>query len=172
MRKVVASLLAAGVLVAGAFVATSVTSSSAEAQTAEENTTQEFQRPEPGSALNEVLAELVEAGTINQSQADAVATALEAKREEMRENRPEGRDGRRGKGRIHRHVNALLEDGVISADEIAELPDGHPFKDTDGPFADELADGQITQEEWDAHIAEKKAEREAANADGTAGDGA
>jgi cell division protein YceG involved in septum cleavage len=169
MRKVIASLAAAGVLVAGAFVATSVRSTAAEAQTAEENTTQEFERPEPGSAVNEVLAELVEAGTINQSQADAVAAALEAKREEMKENRPEGR---RGKQRIRRHIATLLEDGVISADEIAELPDGHPFKDVDGPLADELADGQITQEEWDAHVAERKAEREAGEAGGTGGDGA
>ena len=172
MRKVIASLAAAGVLVAGAFVATSVASSSAEAQTAEENTTQEFQRPEPGSIVNEVLAELVEAGTINQSQADAVAEALEAKRAELKENRPEGREGRRGKARMRRHIAGLLEDGVISADEIAELPDGHPFKNPDGEFADELADGQITQEEWDAFIAEKKAEREAAQSDGEAGDGA
>lgn len=164
MKKVIASLAAAGVLVAGAFVASAVTDSPAQAQTVEENTTEQVERPDRGSALAEVLGELVDAGTINQSQADAVAAALEAKHEEMKANRPERGEGPRGHGRFGRQIAGLLEDGVISADEIAALPDGHPFNDADGPFADELADGQITQEEWDAFKAERMAEREAASA--------
>jgi len=158
MRKIIASLAAAGVLVAGAFVASSITTSTASAQTVQEDTTEQVERPERGSAVADVLAELVEAGTINQSQADAVADALEAKRAEMEANRPEGRQG---KARHRPHIRGLLEDGVISAEEIAALPDGHPFKDAEGKFADELADGQITQEEWDAFVEEKKAQREA-----------
>lgn len=162
MKKVIASLAAAGVLVAGAFVAATVTDSPAQAQTVEENTTEQVERPDRGSGLAEVLAELVDAGTINQTQADAVAAALEAKHEEMKENRPDRGEGPRGPARFGRHVGQLLEDGVISADEIAELPGGHPFKNAEGPFADELADGQITQAEWDAFKAERMAVREAA----------
>jgi hypothetical protein len=166
MRKILISVVAAGVLVAGAFVASSLTTSAASAQTADEDTTQtferpEFERPERGAVMGEVLAGLVEDGTIKQSQADAIIAALDEKRAELEANRPEGRDGRRGPAAHRRHIQALLEDGVISADEIAALPDDHPFKDADGPFAEELADGQITQEEWDAFIAAKRAERQA-----------
>lgn len=161
MRKILISVVAAGVLVAGAFVASSLTTSAASAQTADEDTTQTFERPERGAVMGEVLAGLVEDGTIKQSQADAIIAALDEKRAELEANRPEGRDGRRGPAAHRRHIQALLEDGVISADEIAALPDDHPFKDADGPFAEELADGQITQEEWDAFIAAKRAERQA-----------
>lgn len=156
----IASLAAAGVLVAGAFVASSMTDSAAVAQTPEDNTTEQIQRPDRGSVLEDVLSELVADGTITQAQADAVADALEAKREELKENRPD-RPDRRKRGFMRRHVMRLLDDGVISADEISELPDGHPFKDADGPFADLIEDGQITQAEWDAFVAERKAEHEA-----------
>ena len=110
---------------------------------------------------DERLAALVEAGTINQSQADAVKAALLEKHEELKANRQDG--DRRGdrRGRLRAQIEELLEDGVISADEIAELPDGHPFNNADGPFAELLEDGQITQAEWDAFVAEKKAEHEA-----------
>ncbi|MCZ7532221.1 MAG: YckD family protein [Acidimicrobiia bacterium] len=163
MRKIIVSLAAAGVLVAGAFVASSVTGSAAEAQTAEDNATEQVERPAPGSILEDVLSELVADGTITQDQADAVKEALEAKHEEMKENRPDGPERRKHRRRaIMRHrVMELLDDGVISADEIAELPDGHPFKDADGPFAELIEDGQITQAEWDDFVAERKAEHEA-----------
>ncbi len=44
-------------------------------------------------------------------------------------------------------IGALLDDGVIDADELAELPEGHPLTDPDGPAADYLDDGQLTVEE-------------------------
>jgi hypothetical protein len=164
MKKVIASLAAAGVLVAGAFVASTVADSPAQAQTLDDDTTAQVERRNRGSALAEVLGELVDAGTITQSQADAVQAALEAKHEEMKENRPDRGERQRGPRRFGRQIAHLLEDGVISADEIAELRDGHPFKNVDGPFADELADGQITQEEWDAFKAERMAEKKGTNA--------
>ncbi len=157
MRKFIASLAAGGVLVAGAFVATTLSNGAAQAQEADDEVATETMAPEPGAVLTGVLDELVADGVITQSQADAVAEALAEKREEL---------GVRPHVRRHfRHliadVRALLADGVISADEIAELQDGHPFKNEDGPFAELLEDGQITQDEWDAFVEEHKAEREA-----------
>ena len=104
---------------------------------------------------------MVEAGTINESQATAVKEALEEKHEELKANRPDGDHKRQRRGRLSGQIEELLEDGVISADEIAELPDGHPFKNDDGPFAELIEDGQITQAEWDAFVAERKADHEA-----------
>lgn len=169
MKRLIASVAAAGILVAGAFVASTATNSSAEAQTSEDGTTQEApehrDRPEKGAILDEVLGELVDDGTIDQSQADAVKAALQAKFEEIRENRPDRGDRDHRRGRLRGQIEDLLEDGVISADEIAELPDRHPFKNADGPFAELLEDGQITQAEWDAFVAEKKAAHEAEDGD-------
>jgi polyhydroxyalkanoate synthesis regulator phasin len=166
MKRLIASVAAAGILVAGAFVASTATDSPAEAQTIDDTTTQESQeRPEKGAILDEVLGELVDAGTINQSQATAVKEALQAKHEELKANRPDGEGRRHRRGHLRAQTEELLDDGVISAEEIAELPDGHPFKNDDGPFAELIEDGQITQAEWDDFVAEKKAEREAQQSD-------
>lgn len=43
----------------------------------------------------------------------------------------------------------LLSDGVLTAEEIEQLPPGNIFADPDGIFADALADGQLTVEEWE-----------------------
>lgn len=162
MKRLIASVAAAGIIVAGAFVASTATGTPAEAQTAEDNTTLERpERPERGAILDEVLSELVDLGTIDQGQADAVKAALVAKHEELKANRPDGEHRRDRRGHLRSQIQELLEDGVISADEIAELPDRHPFNNADGPFAEVLEDGQITQEEWDTFIAERKAEHEA-----------
>ena len=162
MKRLIASVAAAGILVAGAFVASTATNSPAEAQTPEDTTTQERpERPEKGAILDEVLGELVAEGTINEAQATAVKEALEAKHEELKANRPDGERKGHRRGHLRAQVEDLLDDGVISAEEIAELPDGHPFKNDDGPFAELLEDGEITQAEWDAFVAERKAEHEA-----------
>lgn len=141
MKKVLAALAASGVLVAGGFTAAAVsTPTSAQAQDQDETAT--VDRPDKGAALDEVFAELVVDGVISQEQADAVRAALEAKRDELREQFGDRRD------RGHRaELRALLEDGVIDSDELAGLPEGHPLTDPDGPFAGALEDGQITIEE-------------------------
>lgn len=152
MKRIIASLAAAGVLVAGSFAAVALTSDPAVAQVAEDEATTEEKADRPNPVVD-VLDELVADGTLDQGQADAVLSALEAKREELKEER--GDKPRRG----HRRgfVRGLLQDGVITADEIADLPDDHPLKDPDGPLADALSDGEITQEEWDAFVEERKA---------------
>jgi hypothetical protein len=44
-------------------------------------------------------------------------------------------------------IAEMLEDGVIDAAELAELPEGHPLADPDGPAADYLDDGELTADE-------------------------
>lgn len=153
MKRFLAALAAAGVLVAGAFVAGAVSNTNAataqestEAPTQDEATTD---RPEPGAILDEVFADLVADGVITADQAEQVKEALEAKRAELREQ-----FGDRLKRRDQRHatrgfIRGALEDGVIDADELAQLPEGHPLNDPDGPFAEYLDDGQLTEEELD-----------------------
>jgi len=160
MKKLLVSLAAAGVLVAGAFVASSVTSSAADAQTTDTEVTEQGQRPERGAILDEVLGGLVSDGTINQSQADAVKEAIQAKRAELKEEfgdrNPRAIAQRRGV------LRGLLADGVISAEEIAELPEDHPLRTGDSRFSELLEDdGQITREELQAFREAHRAEREA-----------
>ncbi|GMR02047.1 MAG: hypothetical protein BMS9Abin20_0373 [Acidimicrobiia bacterium] len=170
MKKLLASIVAAGVLVSGAFVASTVTGTSAEAQTTEETVIDKPVRPERGAILGEVLDKLVRDEVIDSSQADAVKEALTeaflTNRERMKE-----RSGDRGPGfRKARRglLRGLLADGVISADEIAALPDDHPLRNGEGPLAELLEDdGQITRAELDAFIQQRRAERrEARGLDG------
>lgn len=158
MKKILVSLAAAGVLVVGVATAAVISSSDAAAQEApetEESTTDAPPRG-PGTAVQEVLDELVAADEITQPQADTIIAALEEKWEELRANRPEGR---RGPG-FHRgfkrgfHLGGLLEDGVIDAAELGELPEGHILTDDEGPFAEVAADGEITEEEFRSVIEE------------------
>lgn len=142
MRKVIAAMGAAAVLVAGAFVASVITTDPADAQTT--TTTNEEVRPDVESDLDEVLGGLVADGTITQDQADAVKEALVAKHEERKAEREARRDERRADREL---IRGFLDDGVIDADELAQLGDDHPFNDPDGPFADAAADGEITTAE-------------------------
>jgi len=159
MKKIFVSIAAAGVLVAGAFAASTVVESPALAQTAvptavESDEVEAADRPDfakPGEILDEVLGDLVTNGTLDQSESDAVKAALEARHEEVRAEMEAWRE--ENPGRAERGSNrgfgmgGLLEDGVIDADELAELPDDHPLKDADGPAASYLADGQLTEDE-------------------------
>ena len=164
MKKILASLAAAGVLVAGVFTAAVVTGSSATAQEAPEGETSvPAERPERGSAVQDALDELVGQNEITQDQADTILSALEAKWEELKADRPDGgvrhgRGFRRG-ARFGINLAELLEDGVIDASELAELPEDHPFTNPDGPFADAAADGQITEQELRDVLEQLKEER-------------
>lgn len=163
MKKIIAALAAAGILVAGAFVASAVATSPADAQTTDSNAIEE--RPEPGAALEEVMAGLVSDGTLTQAQADTVEERLVAAREEHRANHKERRENQRQ----HRaQIREFLEDDVISADELAQLPDDSKFLDPEGPLGDALEDGQITREELEAARGafreEHMAQNEATNA--------
>jgi len=165
MKKIFVSITAAGVLVAGAFAASTIVDGPALAQVGE--TTQAEERPDfarPGDILDEVLADLVADGTLDQGQADAVQSTVEAKHEKVRAQVEEWRE--ENPGRFERGfrrgfaMGGLLEDGVIDAAELAELPDDHPFNDPDGPAAEFLADGQLTEDELN-QIGEQLHERRA-----------
>jgi hypothetical protein len=100
----------------------------------------EAEREERGAAraaaVAEALGGLVTDGTLTADQADAILAVLEAAREE----RPRPiRNGMRAGWQIAE----MLEDGVIDAAELAELPEGHPLRDADGPAGEYLDDGQL-----------------------------
>ncbi len=95
---------------------------------------------ERDSLLEDVLANLVSAGTITQAQSDAVTSALTTAAEERRAELEAEREQMQA---MWTQIQGFLEDGVISADEIAQLPADNPFTN----LSDILADGQITQEE-------------------------
>jgi hypothetical protein len=152
LKKTLTALLAALVLVAGAFVATTIAGGAATAQTDDDSTNQERpDLPNRGAIVDEVLTDLVTDDVINQGQADQIAAALKARAEEVRAEMQQWRD--ENPGRFERgfrrgfHLGGLLEDGVIDADELAELPDDHPLKDPNGPAAKYLGDDQLTKEE-------------------------
>jgi hypothetical protein len=167
MNKIFVSIVAAGILVAGAFGASTIVGNQAVAQTTDLQTVgaADGERPDvprPGDILDEVLADLVADGTLDQGDADAVRAAVEAKHEEVRAELDSWREEH--PGRFERGFNrgfalgGLLEDGVIDATELAELPDDHPFNDPNGPAAEFLADGQLTADELH-QIGEQRRER-------------
>lgn len=92
------------------------------------------------SLLDEVLAELVTQGVITQEQSDAIVAALEARAEERR---AEFEAEREQMQEMWSQIRTFLEDGVITADEIAQLPADNPFSNLEGI----LEDGQVTLEE-------------------------
>lgn len=161
MKRILASIAAAGILAVGAFAAVSISASGAEAQVDDrpaETTVTDSAAEDRPTPFVDILDELVADGTLTQDQADAVLERFRAAWEEGADEREERRERRQAHRRWHfkAQVERLLEDGVITADEIAELPDGHPFNDPDGPFAELLEDGQITQAEWDAWLEERR----------------
>jgi polyhydroxyalkanoate synthesis regulator phasin len=85
------------------------------------------------TVLGQVLDELVGDGTITQDQADAIGDAVEERRTELREQAEALRE----------QMRQFLEDGVLSAEELAQLPEDHPLRNLD-QFLD---DGQLTTEE-------------------------
>jgi hypothetical protein len=137
--KIITATIVGGLLV-GAGILTSLVSapSVALAQEPDSTTTQHKGLMHRGlSFLQGVLSDLVGDGTIDQHQADAITSAVQAKAEAAQAERKANRD----------LIEGFLADGVITSDELAQLPEDSPLRDPNGPFADALADGQITAEE-------------------------
>lgn len=105
-----------------------------------------FVRPERGTILADVLEDLVTDGVITDDQAEQITAAWRTRIEELR-TQFEARRGERGFGAHEFGLRELLADGVIDADELAELGPDHPFNDPDGPAAEFLDDGELSQDE-------------------------
>ena len=86
-----------------------------------------------GSVLSDVLDDLVGKGTITRAQADAIEQAVDARRTELQAERE----------RLREQMQTFLEDGVLSAEELAQLPEDHPLRNLD----QYLEDGQLTLDE-------------------------
>jgi len=151
MKKVLAALAASGVLIAGGFVTSAVSAPTTAVAQEAPDATDDAVRPERGAILDEVLADLVTDGVIDTDQATKIKDALEAKHEELRGQFGDRGHGFRGHGGfrdgVRPDMGGFLEDGVIDADELAQLPEGHPLTDPEGPAAEYLDDGRLTAEE-------------------------
>ncbi|CAN5871106.1 hypothetical protein BH23ACT4_BH23ACT4_13500 [soil metagenome] len=149
-QKLVAATVAGGLLV-GAGFATAVISNPGIAsaqgdspESTEETNVGPFKNHD--SVLEDVLSDLVEEGTIDQGQADAIVEALDAKTAELRTATQDVR------GLIAR----LLEDGVLTDEELAQLPDVFPFNDLERIFGEALDDGELTLEEFQEAVPQPK----------------
>ena len=143
-QKVMAATVAGGLIVGAGFLTAAISSPGvASAQEGQPTDVSEdkhvgFHRHgRHGAILEDVLADLVEDGTISESQADAIVEALTEKAEELAAEAEELRE----------MIESFLEDDVITSDELAQLPEQHPFNNPEGPFADELEDGELTRDE-------------------------
>lgn len=140
-QKIVATAVAGGLLVGSAFVVASVAGPAV--AIAQEDSAQDAEAENdgphirPSAVLEEVLDDLVESETITQAQADAISDALVAKTEEIKAERQA----------IRELISGFLDDDVLTADELAQLPDDHPFNNEDGRFSEALEDGELTRQE-------------------------
>lgn len=138
MRKSIAALTAGALIAGGAMVATAQT----EAPETSGDTTEQV-RPARGARLSDFFSEMVTQGVISQDQADQLVAELESRATAHQAEREERRAA----------FEAAWEDDVLTAAEIEELG-ADRFLDEDGPFADALADGEISRDEFDAVKAE------------------
>jgi len=90
--------------------------------------------------LDQVLADLVSQGVITQEQADAITSGLDSA---IADKQAEAEAQRQQMEQMWQQIQGFLSDGVITQDEIAQLPADNPFSN----LTDILADGQITTEE-------------------------
>jgi hypothetical protein len=90
------------------------------------------------SLISEVLADLVGEDVITQDQSDAISTALDERVQQERADRQARHEELRT---LAGQLRGFLEDDVITADEVAQLPDGELKTALQGL----LVDGEITR---------------------------
>ena len=136
MRKTLITLGAIACLVVGVGVAAATSGSSATATPAAIGGEPDLDHLRPGDGpnlLTEVLADLVDKGTITSAQSTAITDALEAAREariaEMQAMREK--------------IQGFLEDGQITQAELDQLPADNPLNQ----LSNLMDDGTITLEE-------------------------
>lgn len=128
MRKMLGFLAVAVLVIGGAAVALAQTEDAPEGENAVEKVFR------GGQMLADVLADLVTDGTINQGQADAIVAAVE----EQHTLRMQEREAFRAQ------MEEFWADEVLTPEELAQLPEGHPFLSDE--FAEAAADG-LTKDE-------------------------
>jgi hypothetical protein len=90
--------------------------------------------------LDDVLKDLVQKGTITQAQSDAIVKAMEDRKAELRQQFQARREEMKA---LRDKIRGFLEDGVITQDELKQLPADNPLRKLD-QFLD---DGKITIDE-------------------------
>ena len=90
--------------------------------------------------LDKVLKDLVADGTLDQGQADAITARLKAERDALRADLKARREAAKA---VRQQIREFLKDGVITADELAQLPADNPLRNLDKL----LDDGKITLDE-------------------------
>lgn len=133
MRKTLVALVAGALILGGAAIAMAQT----------DETTTDTSPPvahmDRGDHLSEFLAEMVDEDVITQEQADTLISELESRFEARQAEREE-----------HRALfEEAFSDDVLTVEELEEIG-ATRILDEDGPFAEALADGELTRAEFDA----------------------
>lgn len=140
MRKLIALLSVAALVVVGAVAAVAQTEETDDVAPVRDRIQDRIH--EPGELLAEVLEDFVP-GTLTEEEADEILAAVEAKRDEFRAEREAHRAEME---RFRDQMRSFLEDGQLTEDELAQLPEDHPLLDPDGPAAEYLEDGLSAEE--------------------------
>ena len=180
-KRVAAASLAAGLAggaiagialthpsISGAQTDTTTTPTTAAPSTGTDQPTPDQPAPDRGAWIEDALAPLVANGTITQSQADAVVSALEAAKPPM------GRHGGPGFGHgadLDAAATAIgistddLRTALQSGQSLAEIAQAHGVSaqtvidalvaDAKSHIADEVASGEVTQAEADQKLADR-----------------
>jgi polyhydroxyalkanoate synthesis regulator phasin len=88
--------------------------------------------------LDQVLSDLVKAGTITQDQSDAITKALQ---QQITDRQTQAQQDRQKALQEWQQVQGFLQDGVITQDEVNQLPADSPFRQIFNSIAQ---NGQIT----------------------------
>ena len=172
MRKQIATVgLSAALVAGGAGALALVGAGTSSAQSTPDTTISEASGPaaERASRVAETLQPLIDAGTLTQAQADAVIAALEA----AGPGREMGPGGRGGPGRGVGLDAAATALGVTQEELMTALKDGQSLADVAASkgldvqvvidamvadaqthLAEEVASGELTQEQADARLSE------------------
>lgn len=132
-NKILAAVAAGGILVGAGFVASAVSHPGTAA--AQEDAGTDGPIPRIMGFLEDVLDDLVGEDTISQDQADAIIEAAEAKAAEVEAGIRENRQ----------LLEDLLEDGAITEEEAAELPEDHFLFDE--RFDEAWEDGELSADD-------------------------
>lgn len=124
MRKAILTAATAALVLGGSLVVLAQTDGS---------TDEVDQRGPIDHAIEEILDELVSAETLTREQADAVISALEAKRDEFVAEREQLRE----------QLKEFWEDDQLTQEEIDHLPEWHRWN----KMTELLEDGVITRDE-------------------------